>query len=120
MRYTMLAHSIFIRQRSTSLVVAAALLAVPMFGAAVARAQEPARTSTKSESFDRDPGWEAHNNRIVPEEYPTVTQGFGYSKTNIAGKSPGEMGGLVTRAAEPAYYADKIGPKTLDEKLSAS
>ena len=30
------------------------------------------------------------------------------------------MGGQVWRASEPAYYADKIGPRTLDDKLSAS
>jgi hypothetical protein len=74
----------------------------------------------KTESFDRDPGWEAHNNRIVPRNAPTVVQDFGFSSTNHAGKTAGELGGQVTRAAEPAYYADKIGPKTLDDKLSAS
>jgi hypothetical protein len=74
----------------------------------------------KSEFFDKDPGWEGHNNRIVPERVPTVTQDFGYSKTNFAGKAAGELGGQVTRASEPAYYADKIGPVTLDQKLSAS
>src|SRR5207237_6771973 len=40
--------------------------------------------------------------------------------TNFGGKAAGELGGQVTRAAEPAYYADKIGPVTLDDKLSAS
>jgi hypothetical protein len=76
--------------------------------------------STKIESFDRDPGWESHNNRIMPKEYPTVVQDFGYSGTNIAGKAIGEMGGQVWRASEPAYYAEKIGSRTLDERLSAS
>jgi hypothetical protein len=74
----------------------------------------------KSESFDNDPGWEAHNNRIVPKIFPTVTQDFGYSISNIAGKSPGELGGNLTRAAEPAFYADRIGPMSLDDRLSAS
>src|SRR5262245_13055010 len=81
---------------------------------------EPARSVLKSESFDRDPGWEAHNNRIVPKAYPTIVQDFGYSKTNVAGKAAGELGGQVWRASEPAYYADKIGPLTLDQKLSAT
>ena len=49
-----------------------------------------------------------------------MTQDFGYSKTNFAGKAAGEMGGQITRASEPAFYADKIGPVTLDDKLSAS
>ncbi|HEX4143193.1 MAG TPA: hypothetical protein VHY91_06560 [Pirellulales bacterium] len=85
-----------------------------------ARCDEPARTVLRAESFDRDPGWEAHNNRIVPKEYPTIEQNFGYSRTSFASRSPGEMGGLIARAWEPAYYAAKIGPKTLDDKFSAS
>src|SRR5438105_3109799 len=56
----------------------------------------------KSESFDKDPGWEGHNNRVIPEHVPTVIQDFGYSKTNFGGKAAGELGGQVTRAAEPA------------------
>jgi hypothetical protein len=86
----------------------------------LARGADPAKPGMKSESFDSDPGWEAHNNRVVLREYPTVVQDFGYSQTSHAGKAPGEMGGQVCRASEPAYYADKIGPKTLDDKLSAS
>ena len=89
-------------------------------GASRIKADEPSKTILKIESFDKDPGWEGHNNHIVPAHLPTVTQDFGYSKTNFAGKSAGEMGGQVTRASEPAYCADKIGPKTLDDKLSAS
>src|SRR5262249_9614690 len=70
--------------------------------------------------FDRDPGWEAHNNRVVPKDLPTIVQDFGYSKTDHAGKAAGEMGGQVWRASEPAYYADKVGRKTLDHKLGTS
>ncbi len=74
----------------------------------------------KRESFDKDPGWDARNNRLTPKAYPTVTQNFGYSPTNFAGQAAGEMGGLVTRAFEPAFYGAKIAPKTLHDKLSAS
>jgi hypothetical protein len=91
-----------------------------MVAAAPGRGAEPTRTTIKSESFDRDPGWEGHNNRVVPAEVPIVTQDFGFSATNNAGKAKGEMGGTVTRASEPAFYGDKIGPRTLDDKLSAS
>jgi acetyl esterase/lipase len=84
------------------------------------RAEELAGSPIKTESFDRDPGWEAHNNRVVPKEYPTIVQDFGYTKTNFAGKAAGEMGGQVWRASEPAYYAGKIGPRTLGDRLSAS
>jgi hypothetical protein len=87
---------------------------------AASRGEDVPKTILKTEHFDGDPGWEAHNNRIVPREYPTIVQDFGYSKTNFAGKLPGELGGQVWRASEPAYYAAKIDPKTLDDKLSVS
>jgi len=81
---------------------------------------QPKETSLQAESFEKDPGWEGHNNRIVPERVPTVTQDFGYSHTSFASTAAGELGGRVMRAAEPALYADKIAPVTLDDKLSAS
>src|SRR5690349_21481423 len=74
----------------------------------------------KSESFDRDPGWEAYNNRVKIVERSTVTQDFGYSPTNFAGRGKGEIGGQITRASQPAFYGGKIAPKTLNDKLSAS
>ena len=52
----------------------------------LARSADLAKPGTKRESFDHDPGWEAHNNRIVPREYPTIVQDFGYSQTTHAGK----------------------------------
>src|SRR2546421_1152218 len=96
------------------------LLITPAIGAADGRAGEQPKSTLKAESFDKDPGWEGHNNRIVPERRPTVVQDFGYSMTNFAGKEKGELGGRITRASAPAYYADHIGPVTLDDKLSAS
>jgi hypothetical protein len=102
-------------------VLSLALLVALVVAADSGRAEEqPKPAVLKSESFDKDPGWDGHNNRIVPERIPTVTQDFGYSKTNFAGKTAGELGGQITRASEPAYYADKIGPVTLDDRLSAS
>lgn len=77
-------------------------------------------TTLKSQRFDSDPGWEGIHNRIAPKNRPTVIQDFGYSRTNVAGQAVGELGGLVSRASEPAFYADRIGPLTLDDKLSAS
>ncbi|KAF0177600.1 MAG: Uncharacterized protein FD161_2404 [Limisphaerales bacterium] len=82
-------------------------------------AADPARTLLKSESFDRDPGWEALNNRVEPKRVPTVTQDFGWSATTFASKTPGEVGGLVTRSTKPASYGDKVA-KTLNDKLTAS
>src|SRR5687768_13334286 len=62
----------------------------------------------KTETFDRDPGWEGHNNHIVPKEVLKVTQDFGYSATNHAGKAAGEIGGHIQRSTTPAYYAAEI------------
>ena len=100
--------------------VCLALLVTLAVDAGSGKTDDQSKAALKSESFDKDPGWEGHNNRIVPERFPMVTQDFGYSKSNFAGKDAGELGGHITRAAEPAYYADKIGPVTLDDKLSAS
>lgn len=72
-------------------------------------------------SFDRDPGWEGHRNRLVPQKVRTTRQHFGHRPTRKAGgKGPGEIGGWVQRSIVPAYYAKAIGPKTLNDKLTAS
>lgn len=97
-----------------------ALLVAPAISAGAVRLSETSQAALKSESFDHDPVWVAQNNHIVAKKYPTIQQDFGFSRTRFAGKSAGEMGGQVTRASEPAYYADNIGRKTLDDKLSAS
>jgi hypothetical protein len=99
------------------LLFAAALIALT---SAHIIAEESAKTVTKTQSFDTDPNWEAFNNRIVPKEYRTIAQNFGFSQSNFAGKAPGEMGGRVWRAAKPAFYADRIETKTLDDRLTAS
>src|SRR3954451_902424 len=93
---------------------------VAAVSSAALQAAEPSKTVIKTESFGSDPGWEAYNNRIVPKQFRTIAQNFGYSKSNFAGESQGELGGRIWRAAKPAYYADKIEPKTLDDHLSAS
>jgi hypothetical protein len=73
----------------------------------------------RQERFDKDPGWDGHNNRAVSEKR-TVRQDFGYSRTNHAGGKVGEVGGFITPAAETAYYARKIEPTSFDHALSAS
>ena len=50
----------------------------------------------------------------------TIRQDFGFSPTSHAGGKPGELGGFVQAAAEPAWYAKPIAPLTLDQPLSAS
>lgn len=54
------------------------------------------------------------------ERRPTAIQDFGYSPTNFAGAAKGEIGGLITRATEPASDAAKIDPMTLNDPLRAS
>ncbi|HEY3899906.1 MAG TPA: hypothetical protein VGM54_14905 [Chthoniobacter sp.] len=86
-----------------------------------ASAAEPPPAPLKTENFDHDPGWEAINNRIVPEHPRTVFQDFGFSPTSsFAGGKPGEIGGHISRTARLAYYAAKLPTKTLNDKLSAS
>jgi hypothetical protein len=88
-----------------------ALLAPMVWAAAMAEQRQ--------ENFDQDPGWEAHHNRSVKPE--PVRQDFGWSAgTTNAGGAAGEIGGLITPAAEPAYYAKRFPAKTFDDVLTAS
>ena len=75
--------------------------------------------ATKTERFDRDPGWEGVNNRVTAPGRD-VRQDFGFSNSAHAGGSPGEMGGFITPCGEPAYYAKRIPPRSLNEPLEAS
>ncbi len=69
--------------------------------------------------FDSDPGWEGTNHR--PRTPPRkVRQDFGYSATKHAGGQVGELGGFITPAGEPAYYARPIAEKTFADPLTAS
>ncbi|HUG94309.1 MAG TPA: hypothetical protein VML55_25995 [Planctomycetaceae bacterium] len=62
------------------------------------------------QNFDRDPGWEGHNNRAAAPVPQAVRQDFGYSRTrHCGGDPPGELGGFLTPAAEPAWYAKRVG-----------
>jgi hypothetical protein len=50
-----------------------------------------------------------------------IRQDFGFSPTHHAGgRAAGEIGGLITPAAEPAYYGTPIGEKNLSQGLTAS
>jgi hypothetical protein len=93
----------------------ALLLAFGMAPSGYADAVAPDAGAMKSESFDRDPGWDALNNRILPKKPRQVTQDFGYdAKTS-------DIGGRVTRAIKPAYYAAALDKaRTLNDKFSAS
>jgi hypothetical protein len=92
------------------------LVVLFVVGALLANREQTERT----EGFDRDPGWEGVNNRSVEPKPRTVTQDFGWSPTSHAGRAKGEIGGLITPAAETAYYGRKIPRRTLNDRLSAS
>jgi hypothetical protein len=74
----------------------------------------------RTEHFYRDPAWHGHNNRATSPAPRTVRQDFGYSRTGHAGGAPGEIGGFIMPAAEPAYYAKKIPDRTFNNALGAS
>src|SRR5688572_8309407 len=74
----------------------------------------------RRQSFDRDPKWDERNSRYTRKDLYLVVQDFGHSPTNYAGQTSGEIGGVICRSITPAYYADKIIPKTLNDKLRAS
>src|SRR5260370_218218 len=84
------------------------------------RPRAAARSVLKGKRFERAPGWEGFNNRIVPKRPPTITQDFGFSKTSLAGKAAGELGGQVWRSTTRAYYDAKIPAKTLADPAAAA
>src|SRR5436305_2040835 len=88
--------------------------------AGVVPADQGAGPVLKTEPFDRDPGWEGHNNHLTPRVNKTVKQDFGYSLTNFAGNAKGEIGGTLWRSPTRTYYAAKTPTRTLDDTLSAS
>jgi hypothetical protein len=84
-------------------------------------AERPSRDNLKHEAFDTDPGWESFRSRLLPEKRPLVRQDFGYRKSNFAGGAhTGEIGGVIFRDHDRAYYAKPIPTKTLDDRLSMS
>lgn len=75
----------------------------------------------RTERFDRDPGWESRNSRATHIAPRAIRQDFGFRTTNRAGgRAPGEVGGLITPAAEPASYARAVPSRTFDDRLTAS
>lgn len=91
---------------------------VGCFFLAASASSEP---KTRTENFDTDPHWHAHNNRMVDEPGRETVQQFGYSPTSHAGRARGEMGGSMQTAAERAFYARQLESSlTLNDSLSAS
>ena len=83
---------------------------------------EEGHAAVRQESFDREPAnWEGINHRSRFFEPKTVTQDFGYSPTSSrAGGQPGEIGGRINPAAEPAWYGCLLPtPLTFDSPMTA-
>lgn len=80
------------------------------------------RGDDRIETFDVDPGWEGKNNRTTKIPARMIRQDFGFSAgtRHAGGRGAGELGGLITPAAEPAYYAKRIPRRTLADRLRAS
>ena len=73
------------------------------------------------ENFRVDPGWEGKGNSVKFEDrVRRPWNDFGFRPTAHAGGQPGELGGIIWRDEQPAYYADRVGPLTLEDELSAS
>ena len=80
----------------------------------------------ESYDFTDDPDWEEKGNRTTFNDREIrPCHNFGWSATNHAGGTLGEVGGLIWRAdarkpEQAAYYADQIGHLTMAHKLEAS
>ncbi|HEY5912071.1 MAG TPA: hypothetical protein VJA21_15820 [Verrucomicrobiae bacterium] len=88
-----------------------------------ASAPQAVLAALREENFEREPvGWEGINNRGTQFEPRTVTQDFGYNPlSQHAGPRPGEGGGTINPAAEPAYYGCRLPTAvSLNEPFSAS
>lgn len=78
-----------------------------------------AESQQRFESFDHDPSWDGYQNRSARPE--PIRQNFCYSAgTAHAGGAPGEVGGVIQPAAEPAYFALALDTLDLQTPLSAS
>ena len=66
-------------------------------------------------------GWDAHGNKTQFEDrHLRPFHDFGWIPNNKAGRKPGELGGVIWRDEAPAYYANQVGPFSLEHELIAS
>ncbi|MBI4556615.1 MAG: hypothetical protein HY706_03460 [Candidatus Hydrogenedentes bacterium] len=74
----------------------------------------------RHESFDHEPEWDGLNNRSKAFDPRMIEQNFGYEAENRFGTDPGAIGGTITPAGKPAYYAKPVPQSDFDTPLSAS
>ncbi len=75
----------------------------------------------QTQDFSKDPGWVGAGNRVIFEDREQVgAHNFGFSPTTShAGGAPGEVGGGLWRSGRFGYYADRVGPLSLEQRLEA-
>ncbi len=74
----------------------------------------------RSQDFSRDPSWDAVGNRASYQAKDVGgAHNFGFSNSSYAGGNPGEVGGTFWRGGKYAYYADHVGPLSLEDRLEA-
>lgn len=72
------------------------------------------------QSFDEDPEWDAVGNRTeFSEDTVRPFHDFGVVAAAEDGSSGGSIGGIIWRDERPSYYADRVGPLSLDNELYA-
>jgi hypothetical protein len=65
--------------------------------------------------------WEGKGNHVEFEDLVLRPFNyFGYLPANEKSGAKARIGGIIWRDERPAYYADKVGPFTLDDELFAS
>ncbi len=75
----------------------------------------------RRESFDDDPDWDAFDNHVeFAERVIRPYHDFGFSNTAHCGGPASEVGGIVFRDEQPAYYGAPTEMLTLDDELVAS
>jgi hypothetical protein len=75
----------------------------------------------QAQDFSKEPAWIGVGNRTNFADYELVgAHDYGYSaKTSFAGGSPGEVGGILWRGLPFSFYADRVGPLNLEQRLEA-
>ncbi len=75
----------------------------------------------QAQDLSKDPEWIGVGNRVSFEDTELVgAHDYGYSpKTSFAGGAPGEVGGILWRGGPFSYYADRVGPLSLKQRLEA-
>ncbi len=75
-----------------------------------------------AQDLSKDPGWIGVGSRAHFDDYELVgAHDYGYSaKTSFAGGAPGEVGGMLWRGLPFSFYADRVGPLNLEQRLEAS